>query len=438
MLSVLKPFSVLTLAAVSLASLVSACGGGGTPAGGAQEAPKEQGKAYLKEPVEITFYRPNTATTEEEFMKIMGDAVKAKFPNVTPKFIPYAKGTEFKDVIAAGEPLDIVFYSIGLITNMTDYDLQYDISGLMKTNKFDLSRLEQTQVEFMKNFSGGGMYGLPIFTTAEVLAYNKDIFDKFGVAYPKDGMTWDETYDLAKKLTRTDGGLQYYGFGMSASHMLNVNQLSAPFHDAQNKPLLTDDNFKKLIDNFARFYQLPGKDLSKELWSKQTSTLFTKDKTLAMYAYFNSTLNNDGNYDAVSLPYFKEAMGVGSQMYPTYATVASTSKHKEMAYEIVAYFTSDEFQTKFSKDGTGLTVLNDPEIRKTFAQSNPRYQGKNIKSFFPEKPAPITMKTKYSNIVSGKANTALQQVATGEKDAVTALREASEAAVKEIQAAQGK
>ncbi|WP_158607005.1 extracellular solute-binding protein [Paenibacillus ginsengarvi] len=432
-----KRLSLVTLLTLT-AVIAAACGGGGKAIDSSRDAASDKEPAYLKEPVEITFYRPNTATTEEQFKQMMGDAVKAKFPNVTPKFIPYAKGTEFKDVIAAGENLDIVFYSIGLITNMTDYDLQYDLSGLLKTNKFDLTRLEQTQVEFMKNFSGGGMYGLPVWTTAEVLAYNKDLFDKFGVAYPKDGMTWDEAYEMAKKLTRKDGGVQYYGYGMSPSHMLNVNQLSAPFNDAQNKPLITDDKFKKLIDNFARFYQLPGSDLAKELWSKQTTTLFTKDKTLAMYAYFNSVLNNEGNYDAVTLPTFADARDVGSQMYPTYATVASTSKHKEMAYQIVAYLTSDEYQIKMSKDATGLSILNNPQIQMTFAESLPIYQGKNIKSFFPAKPAPITMKTKYTGIVSGKANSALQQVAQGEKDVVTALREAAEAATKEIQAAQGK
>lgn len=46
------------------------------------------------------------------------------------------------------------------------------------------------------------------------LFYNKDIFDKFGVAYPKNGMIYEETLDLdlARRVTRSDGGVQYLGF----------------------------------------------------------------------------------------------------------------------------------------------------------------------------------------------------------------------------------
>ncbi|NOU90117.1 extracellular solute-binding protein [Paenibacillus sp. LMG 31460] len=59
-----------------------------------------------------------------------------------------------------------------------------------------------------------------------VLYYNKDIFDKFGISYPRNGMTWDEVYDLAKKLNRTEDGISYRGFGMAAGAMFTVNPLS--------------------------------------------------------------------------------------------------------------------------------------------------------------------------------------------------------------------
>jgi multiple sugar transport system substrate-binding protein len=58
-----------------------------------------------------------------------------------------------------------------------------------------------------------------------VLMYNKEIFDKFNIAFPTDGMTWDQAYAMAVKLTRQDGGVNYRGFGTPNSVWYN-NQLS--------------------------------------------------------------------------------------------------------------------------------------------------------------------------------------------------------------------
>lgn len=38
----------------------------------------------------------------------------------------------------------------------------------------------------------GAQYGMPKGMDVVVVAYNKGIFDKYGVEYPKEGWTWDE------------------------------------------------------------------------------------------------------------------------------------------------------------------------------------------------------------------------------------------------------
>ncbi|WP_374017918.1 extracellular solute-binding protein [Paenibacillus thiaminolyticus] len=57
----------------------------------------------------------------------------------------------------------------------------------------------------------GLLYGMPIEGTQKALYYNKAIFDKFGVDYPRDGMTWDEIQDLAKQVTAERDGVKYRG-----------------------------------------------------------------------------------------------------------------------------------------------------------------------------------------------------------------------------------
>lgn len=421
-----------------LASLLTACGSGGKPAA-APEGQEGQASAG-KEPVEIVFYSPGAGRTVEQFMQENGNAVKAKFPNVTVKFIQFGKGTETADLLSSGQPIDIIISSTSTINELVDYNLQYDITDLIRKFKYDLNRLEPSAVQFMRDYAGGGMYGLPVRSNTFLLFYNKDLFDKFGVAYPKEGSTWDDIYDLAKKMTRTDAGVQYFGLTTSYSHMITNNQLSVPSYDTRtDKVMIQDETFKSVIGNFARFYQITGSDYVNDLLSKHLD-LFMKDQRSAMYAYYGSQLQNTPvsfNWDVVSMPYFNEAMGVAPQQSPAYFSITNMSKHKEQAFEIIAYLTSDEFQTIESKDGTIPTVTSQA-VKSVYAQSQQGYAGKNMKAFFPDKSAPISNKDKYNGIAAGKANAAFQEIVTGKKDINTALRDAAEAARKEIDAAKAK
>ncbi|CAG7648629.1 hypothetical protein PAESOLCIP111_05647 [Paenibacillus solanacearum] len=432
----IKPNRALLSSAIGVLLIMSACGGSGA---GSKPGEAAVTKDADRKPVEITFYRPNTATTEEQFMDLMGKRIKEKFPFVTPKFIPYGQGTNVNEVVTSGVDLDIIIFSIGFVPQTQNYNLQTDLSDYIKKFTYDTKRLESTTFDFIKQYGGGKIYSLPIFTTAQVLAYNKDLFDKFGVPYPKEGMTWDELYDTAKKLSRTDGGVPYYGFLTSVSHMLRMNQLSLPFVDAKaNQPAIGTEKFKQMAENFTRFYRIPGAELPKEKQGKE-GDLFLKDRTLAMYGYLNSAVVGAAtagmNVDAVSLPSFKEAPGTGSQMYPTFASVSSTSKNKEVAFEILAYLTSDEMQLKFAKEGTGLPVVNNPKLMEAFGEDIPQLKGKNIKAFYPAKPAAISPKSAYDDLVEKQAVTAFRELAQGVSDANTAFRKGEEQAAKEIEAA---
>lgn len=46
----------------------------------------------------------------------------------------------------------------------------------------------------------GRQYAYPCNTSASILIYNKNIFDYFGVPYPKDSLTWEEFFALAQKV----------------------------------------------------------------------------------------------------------------------------------------------------------------------------------------------------------------------------------------------
>lgn len=55
------------------------------------------------------------------------------------------------------------------------------------------------------------LYELPFRSDRWVLYYNKDVFDKAGVDYPTNDMTWKQYDELARKLTDTTPGAEVYG-----------------------------------------------------------------------------------------------------------------------------------------------------------------------------------------------------------------------------------
>jgi len=196
-----------------------------------------------KEPVELVVYHAYPADWPAEvFAATFAEPIQKKFPHMTIKYL----NGNIEQLITAGEKIDILYVSIGNTpSQLIDTGLQYDIEPLIKKHEFDLNRLEPAMVDAGRQVAGGkGIYGLPVLVPPSAVYYNKDLFDKFGVAYPKDGQTWDDLYETSKKMTRIDGGIQYYGFGSSYNHLIAVEPVVDPArrrkpsgHTGQRRPL---------------------------------------------------------------------------------------------------------------------------------------------------------------------------------------------------------
>ncbi len=61
----------------------------------------------------------------------------------------------------------------------------------------------------------GSLPGLPVDVALPLILYNKEKFDKAGLPYPREGWTWEEMIETAKKLTlRNEQGVAtQFGFG---------------------------------------------------------------------------------------------------------------------------------------------------------------------------------------------------------------------------------
>ncbi|MBD2865537.1 ABC transporter substrate-binding protein [Paenibacillus oceani] len=418
---------------VMAASLVvlTACGGGNTPPAANAPAPVEEKK---KDPVELVFYS-QVADYDQTFMDTFGNMIQTKFPHVTVKHLP-AGSNKIADVVASGQTIDVMFMSIGQADSLTTYDYQYDISEMIKTSKYDLSKLEPSAVELQKGFANNGMYGLPVFTNTLGLFYNKNLFDKFGVEYPKDGLNWDQLKDLAKRLSRTEGGVSYKGLVMSSSANIVLNQYSAAYIDpTTKKSIFTTDSFKKAFELLTSVSKIPGNELTAQTWSlAEQQKMFFQNQNAAMLLHFVvlslSTLKDQFDWDIATFPQLADKPGVGPQSYPTYFYVTKTSKHKQDAFDVIAYLTTEEFQNHLAQKGM-LPILKDRVAGMSqFGQDVPTLKNKNVKALLPEKFAPSAL-TKVEVVKAQSPGhtayfEAYQNTVLGQKDTNTALREAGE------------
>jgi multiple sugar transport system substrate-binding protein len=428
-------------------ALLTSCSNGadksGTTLNQEQSSPNKP-----EEPVELVFYS-HAGESEDSFNGRYGDVIRAKFPDYAIKYIRKEKGATIPELIAANQRVDIIYNVFDYVLEpLVDSKLQYDMTDLAKKHGVDLNKFEPTVMEGIRKAGNGKLYMLPASMQVSMLFYNKELFNKFGVPYPKDGMTWNELKGLSQKMTRKEGDQQYYGFVGFPQFALKTNPFSEPYLDPNTgKSTFEKETWKKVIqdtfldhdfDNALRTRIIEKNALPYRLE-------FTNTKEIAMF-HFHSEFPNAVpkdmekiDWDMVAFPTYKELNGVGSQATAVSMSITSIAKNKDAAMEVIKYITSVENQTAYSKKGV-LSVLKDESVKAAFGLDSP-FKDKNWKAVFYNKLAPMPYRSEYELLVENIYIATIKEIVKGQKDMNTIMREAAEAAdkaVAEAKSVQGK
>lgn len=355
---------------------------------------------YSQESAELVFYSYGNAP-EESFNSMYGDSIRKRFPNFTIKYVQRGN-MKIEELLGSGQRIDIYFDSIANYPmGMFSGKMEFDMTDLIRKHQLDLSRFEQTAVDAMQQMSNGGMYGVPVSNTTRSLYYNKDLFDKFGMDYPEDGMGWEDVFDLARLITRVDDGTQYIGIGTSAVHPIRMNPLSLPLLDpATGKSAIGLEGWRKVFTNsyIRPFENITDKSILKGNYPGCFGPLATT-KVMAMCLDLSShpTVQIERlsaiEWDMVSTPTYVELPKLGNQLYPTYFSITSMAVQKDAAMEVIKHVTSDEYQIASAKQGV-MPGVKDIEIRKLLGQES-LFKAKNWQNVYYYDFAPISYKTNY-------------------------------------------
>ncbi|MDF2724188.1 MAG: hypothetical protein K0Q59_3863, partial [Paenibacillus sp.] len=407
----------IPVAALLVAASVSACSSGAQETKDTTKGAEPAAPAQEKlEPVTLNIYG-GRYISEEQFMDTYGKYLQKKYPHMS--FKVYGNMTA-ANIVTTGMPIDIFFSDpVAYPRDLAQFGLAYDMTSLINEFKFDVNRLFPGPIQVMKDTFNMGITGLPLSMRNVVLHYNKDLFNKFGVTPPRDGMTWDDVYELARKMTRQDGGVKYRGIDFS-THVIDYNQLSLGMVDPKTeRASVNNDKWGEVVRNFARFYQIPGNEVgtadAKDVmdWKRFSELGITAMNGTTFYP--PSAVKGLFDMDYAQLPSFASKPGVGSQSPATYIGLTSSTKNHKEAFRAIDYLLSTEFQTNLSRTGT-MSALKDTAVNAVFGADLPELKGKNAKAALPTKPADPAPVSKYSGSVQANLWTPLLQVFTGEVD----------------------
>jgi ABC-type glycerol-3-phosphate transport system substrate-binding protein len=162
-------------------------------------------------------------TRDEPIERSLMQQLYTRFTEQHPqiKIEPVSPGANFNDkisaLLAAGTPPALTGpwgtggYRVWAIKGVVP-----ELDALVARDKFDLSDFYPRFVEFTK--LGGKRYALPMGVGIQVLAYNRELFQKGGQPLPPGwadrSWNWDKYVTVAKALTRnTDGPEAQWGSG---------------------------------------------------------------------------------------------------------------------------------------------------------------------------------------------------------------------------------
>jgi multiple sugar transport system substrate-binding protein len=315
------------------------------------------------------------------------------------------------------------------------------MNELIKKYNVDLNRFNPIFIQGFKDITSrkGELYGLPVSPFfSRVLYYNKDLFNKFGQPYLKDGMSMDEVYNVAKTMTRSEGGVDYRGYSANITSIVAYNSYSLPSLDPVKDQMAGMDTWKKIFESYARFYQIPN---NKVETSVSGESVAYKKGNVAMWSDNYSPyldLSMMPNWDMVSVPLVDGAPRKVGIFTPGYLMITKQSKYKDDAFKVIMEMLSDEVQLKDSRNGFLPTLANNKYI-DVLAQDSPTYKGKNIKAvtyyeFAPVRPARAEgMTVVDSSTADSFIRNAFLNVAIGKEDVNSALRNADELLRKEVE-----
>lgn len=340
------------------------------------------------------------------FNQDYGNLFASRFPNIHIEVLPItyysnSKNTDVDSIrkyIQDNEP-DVVLLRDVDLKSLAQKGELVDLSPLIKKNKFDVDHLMPSVVELLKNPEDGDVYGLaPTFETS-ALYYNKDLFDRAGIDYPTDEMSWSDVLRLSQRFSGNDTAYGFYK-GKNANLfnfvIMRIGYISGInyYNASTQKMTLNTDSwrsiFRSVIDAykknsiFLETSQEPKRfNFSDQAKIQYGSNLFIMGKAAMTLDTVDLVRDLESskqklNWGVATVPVDPTNPSVTNAFHlDRIFAINGQSQHVDAAWKLIEFINSDEV-AKFKSKSTSDLSTRDGVTKEMF--------GHDIEAFYKLKP----------------------------------------------------
>jgi len=334
----------------------------------------------------------------DEFEELFKKPIEDEFPNITIETIPIMPyKSDLEEQFAAGVVPDIIMSpDFRYLPVIDEVGLSYDMTDLIEKFDFDIDRFDQNFLDMMRAYSPDGeLWGLPYMQNKAALHYNKDIFDKFGVDYPEDDMTYDEVIELAKQVTGEMSGTDYIGMVMPSADRYLFPPLGITLVDPEtDEPNFTKEPaIQKILETYKEVDQLQteGSAHGDDAYGR-----FISERDIAMIPMYFLGLDWTGlleetgegiNWDIVTFPKWEEQGDVSAFADGYWLGVTDHTEHKEQAFKVIEFLLSEDEVKRKIRYPEESVYTDDAFLEKADDIRDPLLDDKNMEALY-KYPAP--------------------------------------------------
>ncbi len=370
---------------------------------------------------------------------------------------PLAK---MKEMLTGQNPVDVVMLDNGMLGQLAQENLLQSLEPLIKEDKIDLAAYVPNLIDSIREQGNGQLYALTPTFSSSALFYNKKLFQKAGVELPKDNMTWDDVYNLARRLKSGTGKDAVYGLSFSdwggGLSFWNISSIASPlklkmYDDKAEKMTVDTPQWEKVLKDPVQLYvdhviphpedtqQEQPTDGSYRYNPYQDRPFFSNKVAMIIGSYnlvndlntFNQNVDKMKGYekidwDVVTHPVLSEMPNVGSSMYlGQLSGINAKAQNPKDAWEFIKFMNSKDTAKFKARSNYELSALQE------FIQP-PGGASFNIQAFYALKPMPYEYNETESklnrerpnlNYVSQLADLTFQKALEGKLSVKEALQE---------------
>lgn len=312
-------------------------------------------------------------------LKVIVESFQKENPGINVEVIDISNAeyiNKMTVMLAGGEDVDV--FAIKDFPSFSNYIGRHFLTPLdsyIKESQLGLEPFGQA-VNFFKD--KGKLMALPWRSDIYILFYNKDIFDKAGLPYPTNDMTWDEFREIAKKLTKGSGNDKIWGAFIQSWKSMVMNQ-----GILRGNYTLVDGKYDFLKPAYEIFLRMQNEDKSimnlAEIKTTNTHyrAFFESGKVGMLYMgswYIGAIISDkkagkhDINWGIVKAPHWPGQQAGTTVSVLTTMGINQRSKNKEAAWKLVNYFGGEKGALIHAKYGV-LPAYHNSTVLDTYTST---------------------------------------------------------------------